>query len=75
MSHRTAFYIQKYVMRGSSQATTPIIPPTSISFILQAQLVTIPDHSILSPQGPHKNIILAAFEANNKAHTSKITWL
>jgi len=40
MTDRTAFYIQKYVMRGNSQVTTPIIPPASISFILQAQPVT-----------------------------------
>ena len=28
-------------MRGSSQVTTLIIPPTSISFILQAQPLTL----------------------------------
>jgi len=40
----------KYVMRGSSQVTTPIIPPTSISFILQAQPMTQGLDSIIDPQ-------------------------
>ena len=35
------FIYKKYVMRGSSQVTTLIIPPTSISFILQAQPLTL----------------------------------